>query len=513
MTRNSVYELFRQTSSGSHIFYLKVTDYFGNPLVYDAERELGNKFGVIASAAGAAKLHDQLTKALRGDKEPLSFLAKYGLNPEVEEQCIDIARDLDGFPLTKDYLARSLGIRESDVDSYCCPENESVRGLMSNACRIRLEPGDTSAFYKRIEFASLSHARAKMKSAPHKLIRDVKSYRVESSFLASKACNSVIEKAGLRIPRCFDAKLRPNDALPIQSKFSVLLEDFSPSSGWSQRWLLQDEDECRATLTTFAKLHAFFWTGSSFWSDKEAAKELEDGVWESASYTQPQLQTLNQCKDVAKGWASSRLKCRAELESLHFWDNLGERLESTAEEVGRLAHPFADLDLAKDYAKYKTFTHGDPKQANLFFRNNGNDLEVGLIDFQWAGFGLAATDIAHFITAAVYADVLIGDGEMRLLTHYYDCLVEHLVKYGAFASAADAKEDYSFDLFTAQYETAVLDMCRLVIAYAWSRFEPVSKDDDVACKRTANKNSYNKSMPNVRWLMGKCDSILSSRGV
>jgi len=168
----------------------------------------------------------------------------------------------------------------------------------------------------------------------------------------------VIDKAGLRIPKCYDAKLLPNDANPIESKFSLLLEDFAPSDGWSQRWLLQSEDEVKATLTTFAKLHAFFWEGSTFYNDKEATTELESGVWESASYVQPKLQTLNQCQDVAKGWASSKLKCQKELESFDYWDNLGERLESVAEENGRLAHPFAVDELKDEYKKYRTYTHG-----------------------------------------------------------------------------------------------------------------------------------------------------------
>ena len=339
-------------------------------------------------------------------------------------------------------------------------------------------------------------------------------FPLQTSFLASKACKQVIEKAGLRIPTCYHAQLAPNDANPIESKFSVLLEDFSPSDGWSQRWLLQSEDECKATLTALAKMHAFFWEGSSFWNDNDAAAELENGVWESASYVQPKLQTLNQCKDVAKGWATSRLKCQKELESFDYWDNLGERLESVAEENGARAHPFAVNELAEQYKKYRTLTHGDPKQGNLFFRQSSSPkLEVGLIDFQWAGFGLAATDIAHFLSAAVYADLLNDGGESMLLHYYYDELQTYLVEYGAYANLDEVKKHFSFEIFTEQYETAVLDMCRLVIAYAWSRFEPVDKDDKVGCARTMNKNSYNKSMPNVIWFMSRCNEILKSRGV
>ena len=52
---------------------------------------------------------------------------------------------------------------------------------MSNASRIYLQPSGDTVFYKRIVFEHLDHARAKMKSAPHKLVRDVNSYKVEVS--------------------------------------------------------------------------------------------------------------------------------------------------------------------------------------------------------------------------------------------------------------------------------------------------------------------------------------------
>jgi hypothetical protein len=230
---------------------------------------------------------------------------------------------------------------------------------------------------------------------------------------------------------------------------------------------------------------------------------------------------IGECRNVAKGWAMRKLKCEKELSSFDYWDNLGIRLETIAEENGRQAHPFAEEDsssLSDEYKKYRTFVHGDPKQANLFFRRSDdgasdNSIDVGLIDFQWSGFGLAAMDIAHFITAAVHADRLNDGGEETLLRYYFDHLQKYLVEYGVYPSADDAVENFSYETFLKQYETGVLDMCRLVIAYAWSRFEPVDKDDKEGCARTMNKNSYNKSLPNVVWLIGRCDEIMKSRGI
>merc|ERR1712154_253354 len=127
--------------------------------------------------------------------------------------------------------------------------------------------------------------------------------------------------------------------------------------------------------------------------------------------------------------------------------------------------------------------------------------------------GLAASDIAHFLTSAVHADRLVDGGENRLLRDYHDELQKYLVEFGAYNTAKEADKNFSYDTFVDQYETAVLDICRLMIAYTWSRFtEPVDKDDEQGCARTMNKTSYNKSIPNIVWLLSRCDEIMKSRG-
>ncbi|KAL7544231.1 hypothetical protein ACHAWF_016692 [Thalassiosira exigua] len=497
----------------------KATDYFGEPLNYDPATELGNKLGVVASAPGAGEEHGRLTSAMRGDRRCLSALNKYGLKfdaaAEGEAQCVDIVRDLRGRPRTSDYFRDKLG--STLVDSYSCPEREAFRGLMSDACRVRFHPGKETAFYKRIDFQRLSHAQEKLRRAPHKLASDAESYRVVTAFLSSRACERVGTEAGVRIPKLLDAELEPDDVDPIRSKFAFLLEDLAPSDGWKQGWLLEDRRECEAALTTLAKVHAYFWTGSTFWDDVDDARELEDAVWKSASYVQPR-RNAGQWKTVASKWETERLKCEGALGDRDYWDDLGTRLQSVAEACGREANPFAeDEGFARPYKRHRTFCHGDPKQANFLFRATKGDAtepEVGLLDYQWSGFGLAATDVAHCLASAVHADRLTDGGEESLLERYYDELRSHLVEFGAFEDAAAAREGYDRATFAEQYETAILDHCRLVIAYTWKRFEPVDDDDDLEGRaRTFNKNSYNKSTSNVVWLMDRCDGILRSRGV
>ena len=105
--------------------------------------------------------------------------------------------------------------------------------------------------------------------------------------------------------------------------------------------------------------------------------------------------------------------------------SVGSRLERVAREVA-----------AKVHGKRQTVIHGDAKIANFFFRDsssgdNGGRPEVGLIDFQWSGPGLAAVDVAYCIWASASLEVLAeAGGEARLVAAYHSSLAEALEAAG-----------------------------------------------------------------------------------
>ena len=179
-----------------------------------------------------------------------------------QPQATDIARCLDGAPLTVDWIGRQVtsslcgsdstgtGTESSESSSasaftlkaYAAPESSSVRGLMSDACRLDLvwEEGcggmgmPSSVFYKRAQMGDLEYARSKAATAPLKVARDVESYAVEAAFLACASGAEVaaaLAAAEVRVPRCFAADLRPCDDDPIESAFALLMEDFAPEQG------------------------------------------------------------------------------------------------------------------------------------------------------------------------------------------------------------------------------------------------------------------------------------------
>ena len=69
----------------------------------------------------------------------------------------------------------------------------------------------------------------------------------------------------------------------------------SVSNGRSQAGEL-DASEAAAALRSLAKLHGFFWAGSTFWREGgEEAAEMAAAVWPSGAYWQPSMQPSSQC--------------------------------------------------------------------------------------------------------------------------------------------------------------------------------------------------------------------------
>ena len=154
-------------------------------------------------------------------------------------------------------------------------------------------------------------------------------------------------------------------------------------------------------------------------------------------------------------------------------------------------------------------------------RDAAEGWEVGLIDFQWMGFGLGAVDAAHVVAASVDPETLgFGDAAgdafcdpdavPALLDHYHRELCVALAANGAAASAEEAASEWTREEVQEQYEAAVLDLCRVVFGYQWVRVK-ASPESILANAESMNKNSYNKSIDNALWLVRECDALLKRR--
>ena len=234
----------------------------------------------------------------------------------------------------------------------------------------------------------------------------------------------------------------------------------------------------------------------------------------------------------------------------------------------------------------QTIIHGDPKAANFFFKaqptilpakrplsapnagaadgswaatDGGEEEEllgpapsVGIIDFQWTGKGIAATDVAYLVIAAaspaaLFADAGayeafsssvasspregsqdrendalraldradIDDSEEHVLRHYYSCLESALrseqtgraggrgggVSGGGVAGGGEwSKADIpDYDEFVRQYRWAFIDQCRAVVACFWDvpgnrlRHEERQTDRQTKTDRQTDKSSSSQA--------------------
>ena len=463
---------------------------------------------------------------------------------------------LDGSPLRVSEVGRAItstlcgGDEPGTLLRYSAPESTAIRGLMSDAVRLELAWGEPSAagmpstaFYKRVKLGDLEYARTKAATQPMKIARDVKSAGVEAAFLACAEVTSALAAANVRVPRCFGAELRPDAADPIESAFALVLEDFAPNNGWHQERLL-DPAQARATLSALARMHATFTAAASAArGDRAHSASLERAVWPAGAYWQPDMQPASQMTTVASTWRDTHLPAfREAFQACLPADvdvaTLGERLQAVARDVGAASHPFgldapSGAETRGKFEKWRTLIHGDAKAANVFLRASPDapeGVEVGLIDFQWMGFGLGVVDAAHVIAASVDPKTLgFADGDAAgsglstegvggfdenavpaLFAHYYDAFIGASVANGAAGSLEEARRTWPFEEASAQYDAALLDFSRVVFGYQWVRVG-ASPASLAAAADSYNKNSYNKSLPNAMWLVRECDAALRRR--
>ena len=252
--------------------------------------------------------------------------------------------------------------------------------------------------------------------------------------------------------------------------------------------------DLRATLRALARFHAHF-------SDA-ARRPRPDEQWRCGGHWQPAYQNAEQFeRGVEDAWPRLLENFRSVLEASPATrdldlEALGGRVQRAAVAAGREAHPFAHDDVA-DVEEWRTLIHGDLKAANILV--NGD--EVALLDFQYIGDGLAATDLAHFLTASVAGSELLSEDGSLLDGALVDL---YLAEYSAALG-----RDIDGDAFRRQFDVAVVDKARFVFSYLWPRIDASPAE----LQRGAdiwNRSAYNKDIKAAVWLVARVSSALDA---
>lgn len=133
--------------------------------------------------------------------------------------------------------------------------------------------------------------------------------------------------------------------------------------------------------------------------------------------------------------------------------------------------------------------------------------QVGLIDFQWTGWGVASVDLAYCIAASASAAVLSPDGagEAALLRFYHNCLLDSLQRLGVYATKTESAEAAPYAALLQQYDMAFLDLARVVVAEHWAT---LTMEQIRQREGKMSFNAYNKSAAHVTWLVARTAAIM-----
>jgi hypothetical protein len=120
---------------------------------------------------------------------------------------------------------------------------------------------------------------------------------------------------------------------------------------------------------------------------------------------------------------------------------------------------------------------------------------------------VVGVDLAYCIAASSSSQLISSDGasEATLLSFYLDCLVEHLVRLDVYDTEADAREAAPFAVLRRQYDTAFLDLARVVIAEHWGT---LTLEQLKHREGKMSFNAYNKSSAHVAWFIARVVAVL-----
>ncbi len=215
-----------------------------------------------------------------------------------------------------------------------------------------------------------------------------------------------------------------------QRRYLLLLEDLCAVRPGDQVGSVDPED-CEHTLSAIARTHAAFWEHPS----------LEDPFW----LFRPELQARTR----QLLYQDSRPHFERRFDSL-----MRQGLSRVTDWIGE--HGAALTRRLHSNAPH-TLLHGDLRFDNLFFDDAKPNDPVVVIDWQLAGRGAGAYDVAYLIGGSLASDA-DAKAEAALLHSYYESLIGHGVKNYPYERFAD---DYARGLLSVFQTIASSDLMEL----------------------------------------------------
>lgn len=305
------------------------------------------------------------------------------------------------------------------------------------SCRIRKENGTTVHRYFVVKLVQIPESDRKT------AIRR-ESYAVERRFYDSTAIQERLQSAALTIPKLLAGDLDGSKAWPC---FCILMNDLSTQYPMHPDCMSVHQAVCG--LQWIATFHATFW-----------GDQYPRVLWERGAFWTQSCHANR----IAVTWVATHQFVESKYP--HFVTTrtmgVGQRLQIVGHAISSFLAEYAQN------RKYRTVIHGDYKSANMFFSKETEQASctergsqtVAVIDFQYAGGGIGAEDVAYFLYPDARGEWFAQ--EEMLLKTYHETLIAQLIFH-----RKGGPSTLPFETFVKFYELARLDMTRYWLSKGW----------------------------------------------
>jgi len=300
----------------------------------------------------------------------------------------------------------------------------------------------TRLFVKRIVSSTPPPDAAPSVLAKH--ARDRRSYANECTFLRHHVPLLLARGIGVPRPLRVDVAAADPDAA---GTFTTLSESMGP--GHAQHAVIPPH-RIRDVLSWLARFHALH-TGACAARDLRRGEGPEADLWDYGGHLTMARRPAGEFERVDGSFRGFCAAFVGEKGGAIFarpdLPRVGARLRAAAPGIAAALAPSAEN-------AWKTcLAHGDLKAANIFLATENEGVKV--IDWQWTGPGLGATDVAYLV-ATSFPDAVLSSAEIEPLLRHY-----HAVLTGALPKRA---VKYPWEEFWMDYRLSLLDFAR----WAWS---------------------------------------------
>lgn len=347
--------------------------------------------------------------------------------------------------------------------------------------------------------------------ALYKWRRNRQSYINEITFLAQYAPRLVQNK--VRVPETYKVLQQGTHEGSGENAENFLFVSESMVREDTKQVIELESEQFKSAIRWLAGLHASYY--GKLPAAASSAEEEKSNVWREGTHLALSKRPKKELENLPQNWAKF---CKAF--GWPAFGDLGARVATLAPKIAAQLSPSIEDDPSGSSSggsgtcvgrSSYTMVHGDAKPANLFFVDGSGQedgdippaLETYAIDFQWAGWGLASTDLIYLIATG------LGDSQINRLDLENDVLGYYHKVFNQELTASGAGEDVllSYDELQYQFQLATIDYVRWIMACRLPGETP-AKFAKRREEMDPNLGSYRRSEGMMLWLLSRVEEFL-----